>query len=206
MQDDTAALDDRDCARTRREVLLAVIDPTNSSFASYFEGVKRPEVDDPAGVHRWLLDLIEDCIASKQSAIVDLGGGDTVLRSLAGELPGFAQEIERGGLSPVIFYLTGNQPEDLLPAVTLKQRGFSPCAQAIVFNETAIATGSTREQTFSHLAASPEFRDMSIVPHLMVIDVVPRHQEPLSDGKFPAWIGRRCLEAARLSVYVMCDD
>ncbi|MCB8883937.1 hypothetical protein ACELLULO517_27065 [Acidisoma cellulosilytica] len=139
-------------------VVLADIDPTNSSFASYFEGVEQPEIDDPAGVRRWLLDLIEDCIASKQSAIIDLGGGDTTLRSLAGDLPNFAGEIEKGGLSPVIFYLAGNQPEDLLPARTLIDRGFSPQAQAIVFNETAIATGLTREQTFARVAASPDYR------------------------------------------------
>jgi hypothetical protein len=142
-------------------VVLADIDPTNSSFASYFEGVEQPEVDDPAGVSRWLLDLIEDCIASQQSAIIDLGGGDTTLRSLAGDLPNFAGEIEAGGLSPVIFYLAGNQPEDLLPALTLKDRGFSPQAQAMVFNETAIATGLTREQTFARLAGSPEYRTLS---------------------------------------------
>jgi hypothetical protein len=142
-------------------VLLADIDPTNSSFASYFEGVERPEVDDPAGVSRWLLDLIEDCIASKQSAIIDLGGGDTTLRSLAADLPNFTSEIELGGLSPVIFYLAGNQPEDLLPALTLQERGFSPRAQAIVFNETAIPTGLTREQTFARLTASPEYLQLN---------------------------------------------
>ena len=67
--------------------ILADIDPSNASFSRYFDDVARPETDYPAGVARWLQQLIEHCVSEHQLAIVDLGGGDTTLRPLATEMP-----------------------------------------------------------------------------------------------------------------------
>ena len=58
--------------------------------------------------------------------LIDLGGGNTTLRSLAAEMPRLATHIEAAGMAPAIFHLTGPQPEDLLPALTLAARGFTP--------------------------------------------------------------------------------
>ena len=126
--------------------ILADVDPSNATFSAYFADVARPDTDNPAGVGAWLQELIEYCIAERQSALIDLGGGDTTLRSLAAEMPGLAAHIEAAGMAPVIFHLTGRQPEDLLPALTVAARGFTPKAQALVFNEYAIKPGSTRER------------------------------------------------------------
>ena len=115
-----------------RPFLMADIDPTNASFASYFEGVSRPDTDDPAGVNRWLQAFIEYAVKHQTTAMIDLGGGDTTLRTLATEMPGFAQQIEEAGLVPVNFYLVGAQPDDLAPIATLAERGFSPRARAVV--------------------------------------------------------------------------
>jgi hypothetical protein len=110
-------------------------------------------IHSPAGVAAWLQELIEYCINERQSALIDLGGGDTTLRSLAAEMPGLATHIEAAGMAPVMFHLTGPQPEDLLPALTLAARGFTPMAQALVFNEYAIEPGSNRERAFARLIA-----------------------------------------------------
>ena len=128
--------------------LMADIDPTNASFASYFEGVSRPDTDDPAGVNRWLQAFIEYAVKHQTTAMIDLGGGDTTLRTLATEMPGFAQQIEEAGLVPVNFYLAGTQPDDLVPIATLVERGFSPRARAVVLNESAAEVGLSRQQAF----------------------------------------------------------
>ncbi len=131
-----------------RPFLMADIDPTNASFASYFEGVSRPDTDDPAGVNRWLQAFIEYAVKHQTTAMIDLGGGDTTLRTLATEMPGFSQQIEEAGLVPVNFYLAGAQPDDLAPIATLAERGFSPRARAVVLNESTAEVGLSRQQAF----------------------------------------------------------
>jgi hypothetical protein len=118
--------------------ILADIDPSNASCSRYFDDVARPPTDHPAGVARWLQQLIEHCITERQSAIVDLGGGDTTLRTLATEMP-------------------GTQPEDLTPAITLSTRGFATKAQALVLNEVAIDAGVTRSEAFGRLTKLEPF-------------------------------------------------
>jgi len=142
-------------ARQGSTPILADIDPSNASFSRYFENVARPDNDNPAGVARWLQDLIEHCIAAKQSAIIDLGGGDTTLRTLATEMPGLSAQIEGAGIVPVMLYMLGTQPEDLTPALTLTERGFTTTAQALVFNEVAIDAGITRSLAFGRILNSP---------------------------------------------------
>jgi hypothetical protein len=137
--------------------ILADIDPSNASFSRYFDDVARPPTDHPAGVARWLQQLIEHCITERQSAIVDLGGGDTTLRTLATEMPGLSAQIEAAGLAPVMLYMLGTQPEDLTPAITLSTRGFATKAQALVLNEVAIDAGVTRSEAFGRLTKLEPF-------------------------------------------------
>ncbi|MDD2794635.1 hypothetical protein [Acidocella sp.] len=141
--------------------ILADIDPSNASFSRYFEDVARPETDNPAGVARWLQQLIEHCVSERQSAIVDLGGGDTTLRTLATEMPGLAAAMEAAGVAPVMLYLLGTQAEDLTPALTLSARGFAPKAQALVLNEVAIDAGTTRTDAFGRLTGLPGFIELA---------------------------------------------
>jgi hypothetical protein len=141
--------------------ILADIDPSNASFSRYFDGVARPETDNPVGVARWLQQLIEHCATERQSAIVDLGGGDTTLRTLATEMPGLATAMQEAGLAPVILYLLGTQPEDLTPALTLSARGFSPPAQALVLNEVAMDAGTTRAEAFGRITSLPGFASLA---------------------------------------------
>jgi len=76
-------------------------------------------------------------------------------------MPGLAAYIEAAGMAPVMFHLTGPQPEDLLPAFTLAARGFTPTAQALVLNEYGIEPGSTRERAFARLTASSAYGSLA---------------------------------------------
>jgi hypothetical protein len=146
-----------------RGVVLADIDPTHAALSLYFEDVARPESDDPAGVRDWLLELLEFAASEKQSVVVDLGGGDTTLRTIVSEIPGICEALTEAGVAPVMFYVVGREPEDLTPALTLSSRGFAPKAQAVVMNEYARPAGSTRSKAFARLLASSAYAEVSQV-------------------------------------------
>jgi hypothetical protein len=193
--------------------ILADVDPSNAAFSRYFADVARPDTDTPAGVVTWLQDLIEHCIIEKQSAIIDLGGGDTTLRSLATEMPGLAAHIEASGLSPVMFHLIGAQPEDLEPATTLTVRGFTPKAQALVFNEFSIDPGLTRDRAFSRIIRSPSYGALAKanlllwMPRLASADAVESRQctyLAARDGAVDPPLG--VFEAARVRAWLNIMD
>jgi hypothetical protein len=169
-------------------VILADIDPSNASYSLYFDEVARPDTDNPAGVARWLQQLIEHCVTERQSAIVDLGGGDTTLRTLATEMPGLASHIEAAGLAPVMLYMLGTQAEDLAPALTLSARGFAPKAQALVLNEVAVDAGTTRAEAFGRLTTLPGFLDLAKtgvrvwMPRLFAAEAVEARKCRFFDG------------------------
>jgi hypothetical protein len=152
--------------------LMADIDPTNASFAAYFEGVSRSRHDDPLRVRDWLQRFIEHAVAHDLSALIDLGGGDTTLRSIAAEMPEFDSMIEEAGLAVVMFYLVGPHPEDLTPIVTLAERGFAPRARAIVLNEGTAPIGRSREEAFARITGTALFR------------------KSIEDGAIPVWMPR----------------
>jgi hypothetical protein len=141
--------------------VLADIDPSNAMLSAYAENVARPDTDDPAGVRAWLLDLLRYAAAEKQSVLVDLGGGDTTLRTLMGEVPGLVAALEGEGLATVMFYPVGCDPEDLTPALTLAARGFTATAQAIVLNEGVAPLGLSRQVSFARLMGSAGYAEMA---------------------------------------------
>ena len=138
---------------------MADIDPTNPTFSTYFNGVSRPDTANQAALRDWLQEFMEFAIAGQHTAIIDLGGGDTILRTIAGEMPGFDAMIEEAGQSMVMFYLLGPHPEDLTPAATLAALGFKPRARAFVLNEGVAPTGQAREQAFARVLSANVYRD-----------------------------------------------
>jgi hypothetical protein len=161
-----------------RAFLMADIDPTNASFSSYFPNVSRPAGFDPVAVRAWLLRFIDYAIGQKHTAIIDLGGGDTALRSLLSEMPTIFAEIDAAGLAPVAFYMSGPQPDDLAPIVTLSSHGFAPEARAIVFNEGIAEPGPPRLQSFGDVRNHPVVR------------------EAITDGTLLLWMPRLFAAAA----------
>ncbi|MGE4341216.1 MAG: hypothetical protein AB7E55_35505, partial [Pigmentiphaga sp.] len=161
----------------------------------------------------WLQQLIEHCITHQQSAIVDLGGGDTTLRTLAGEMPDLTAYIEGAGLVPVMLYLLGTQPEDLAPAVTLSTRGFATKAQALVFNEFAIDPGLTRSEAFDRITSVEGFLKLAKssvtiwMPQLFAAEAIESRQcgfFEARDGKVVPPLG--VFDAARVRAWLNIMD
>jgi len=193
--------------------ILADIDPSNASFSRYFDDVARPETDNPVGVARWLQQLIEHCVTEHESAIVDLGGGDTTLRTLATEMPELAVAMEATGAAPVMLYLLGTQAEDLTPALTLSARGFAPQAQALVLNEVAVDAGATRADAFGRLTSLPGFIELAKtsvpvwMPRLHAAEAIEVRQcryFDARDGRVTPALGM--FDAARLRAWLEAMD
>lgn len=138
-----------------RPFLMADIDPTNASFSSYFPDVSRPSGYDPAEVRSWLQRFIGYAVENKVTALVDLGGGDTALRSLLAEMPSLLADVEAAGVAVVTYYMCGPQPDDLAPLLTLASHGFIPKTRALIFNEGVSDAGLPRQQAFGEILQHP---------------------------------------------------
>lgn len=145
--------------RAGHDPLMADIDPTNATFSAYFDGVARPDTFNQTAVRDWLSEFMEFAIAQRQTAVIDLGGGDTVLQTIAREMPGFDAMIEDAGLALVMFYLAGPHPEDLTPVATLSALGFHPRARAIVLNEGVAPIGQPRDVAFARVLSANIYRE-----------------------------------------------
>jgi hypothetical protein len=138
-----------------RPFLMADIDPTNASFSSYFPDVSRPSGHDPVEVRSWVQRFIGYAVENKITALIDLGGGDTALRSLLSEMPSLLADVEAAGLAVVTYYMCGPQPDDLAPLVTLDSHGFAPKSRALIFNEGVADAGIPRQQAFAEILSHP---------------------------------------------------
>jgi hypothetical protein len=161
-----------------RPFLMADIDPTNASFSSYFPDVSRPSGHDPVEVRSWVQRFIGYAVENKTTALIDLGGGDTALRSLLSEMPSLLAEVEAAGLAVVAYYMCGPQPDDLAPLVTLASHGFAPKSRALIFNEGVSDAGLPRLQAFAEIQA-----------HLVV-------QDKVKAGALVLWMPRLFAAAA----------
>ena len=177
----------------QRSLLMGDLDPTNASFSTYFQGVHRPaDADSPAIMLKWLEQFVSHAIRHRQTAVVDLGGGDTTLRRLVDELPELAQMAVEEGSALVMFYHVGPQVDDLSPMATMEERGFQPEATAIVMNEAGVDPGLTREQAFARIHKHRVFREALgrgavpvWMPRLLVADAIEArrlHFLPTRDG------------------------
>jgi Zeta toxin len=151
-----------------RSLIMADMDPTNDTFAAYVADVARlSDPSDPAMALRWLNKLLQHALEKKSSLLVDLGGGDTVLRRLVAQTPDLVPMIEAGGAALVAFYTLGPQEEDLSPLAVMTGLGFRPTGTAIILNEAMAELGQTREAAFGRILRH------SIFHHAVVNGAVP---------------------------------
>ena len=142
-----------------RPVVIADVDRTNATLASYFDDVQRPPDGDESTVSAWLEKLLTFVMTKKVSAYIDLGGGDTTLRRLVAEVNDLVETLQNAGVAVVAAYLLGPQTDDLSPLATLEAAGFQPAATALVLNEGLIDPSQTREDAFARVVRHSAFRN-----------------------------------------------
>ena len=138
--------------------LAAALDPQNRSLASFIEGVGQPPTNDAAAVARWLEDLLRAMMAQQQSALLDLGGGDTSLGRLLADVPDLVDVMEGAGVAAVAAYTLGPRVDDLASLSSFEARGFQPRATAIVLNEGLADPTTPREEAFGRVLRHSAYR------------------------------------------------
>lgn len=139
-------------------LLLADMDPTNSTFSQYIDNVARPlEASDPALSLKWLDKLLQHALQQELSLLVDLGGGDTTLRRLVAQLPDLVEMFKAQGFAIILFYTIGPQEEDLSPLATMERLGFKPTATAVVLNEAMAELGDPPLNAFARILRHSAF-------------------------------------------------
>lgn len=180
-------------------VVCIDIDRTNATLSSYIEGVQRlPTVDDAGGL-QWLQRGLDAIARSGASALVDLGGGDTILMKLVEEVPSLAGMLGEAGLEVVPAYLLGPQPDDLSPLATFAELGFAPRATVLVLNEGLLGPGVPADTGFDALRRHSVFRKAEAAgaaivrfPRLAPAAEIERrrvHFAQARDGQGPAPLG-----------------
>jgi hypothetical protein len=139
--------------------LMADMDPTNDTFSKYIDGVARPDdAGEPALAVKFLERLLQHALEQKMSLAVDMGGGDTTLRSFFKQLPDLVALFESAGFAVVLVFTVGPQEEDLSPLATMAALGFHGTVTAIVLNEGLVEVGETRLTAFDRTMRHSAFK------------------------------------------------
>src|SRR5215472_2059243 len=125
-----------------RQIIVADADRTNQTLAAFFgELVLSPPSAADEDMRPWLDGLLEKAISERQSLIVDLSGGDQLLKHAAIEL-GLAEFLERNGVTPVVLHFVGADSDDLAYLRETECNGLlAPKKTAIVFNAGVVPAG-----------------------------------------------------------------
>ena len=159
------------------EAVYAAADPVNRSLKAFLSPVAEPPSDDPGEVAVWLQGLAA-YVMKGNSALVDLGGGDTSLSRLLRIWPSMAEDMERSDSAPIAIHLIGPDEHDLVPLAAMEgEEGerFTPKATALMFNEA--------------LGSRPEFA--RVLQHSVVRKAIAR-------GAVPIWFPKLSPAAIRL--------
>lgn len=131
-----------------RAVTVADGDRTNQTLAAFFDGVRSPPSAEDADMRPWLDGLLEKHIEARRSLVVDLGGGDQLLKGAALELD-LAAFLPTAGLVPVGLHFLGADKDDVAYLADVERDGlFAPAHTAIVFNEGVVPAGVSVEDAW----------------------------------------------------------
>lgn len=146
-----------------RTAIIADGDRTNRALPLFFDDVQAPPSADDHIVRRWLEAIIEQMIAGGFPVVVDLGGGDMVLKQLAVELD-LQALLEQQGVLPVILHMVGPEVESLGYLASVEAAGpqdaplFAPERTALILNEGLVPEGLDPAELFEPIREHKVFR------------------------------------------------
>ncbi len=138
--------------------IAAALDPQNRSLATFVNDVAQPDTNDPVGVARWAEELLSFVIAEKQSALLDMGGGDLSMGKLLEDVPDLVGSLEEAGVHPVALYTLSPRVDDLGVLAGYEAQGFRPKATALILNAGLADPTMPREEAFGRVLRHSAFR------------------------------------------------
>jgi len=141
-----------------RDVVIADADRTNATLSAFFDSVVTPPSADEADMRDWFAAFVERQIADRFNALIDLGGGDLILKQLAREI-GLTAFLESHAIRPVAVHLLGPDRDDLAYLHDVEQDGiFAPEATILVLNEALVPRNRSEKVAFqSTILEHPAF-------------------------------------------------
>jgi hypothetical protein len=140
-----------------RSVVIADADRTNATLGAYFANVLTPPSADDADMRDWSIALCERQIAERFTLLLDLGGGDLILKQLTREID-LVRFLEAHDVQPVAIYLIGPDRDDLAFLRDLEEGGlFAPRATILVLNEGLVPSGRSVQTAFQPILEHPIF-------------------------------------------------
>ncbi|ATR19261.1 hypothetical protein CTJ15_02540 (plasmid) [Roseomonas sp. FDAARGOS_362] len=138
--------------------IAAALDPQNRSLATFVNDVAQPDTNDPTGVARWAEELLGFVMTEKQSALLDMGGGDLSMGKLLEDVPDLAGSLEEAGVHPVAIYTLSPRVDDLSVLAGYEAQGFQPKATALILNAGLADPTMPREDAFARVLRHSAFR------------------------------------------------
>ena len=121
-----------------REIVVADADRTNPTLAANLKGVLTPPSADDREMQEWFKALCEQQIAQRFNLLIDLGGGDLLLKQLARRI-GLVPFLEANGIDMVAVHLIGPERDDLAYLRDLETDGLvAPEATILALNESLV--------------------------------------------------------------------
>lgn len=132
-----------------RHPLPADGDRTNQTLARFFPRAVSPPSADEADVRDWIAGLVEGLLLHRHDAVLDLGGGDLVLKSIAREMDLLAW-LAGLGVDVVPVHVLGPSLDDVAYLQSVEDGGLLASPSTIlVLNEGTVPVGRTPHAAFS---------------------------------------------------------
>jgi hypothetical protein len=176
-----------------RELIIADGDRTNQTLGAFFPNVESPPSAADDTMRPWLDGLIERAINQRKSLLLDLGGGDLLLKQTALELdlPG---ELAQHGVTPVVLHFIGADTDDLAYLRVTERKGlFAPEHTAVIFNVGVVPAGVSPEAALEKHTRDPALMGalerggshLIVMPRLVCMTVVDDARLRFSEAVYP---------------------
>lgn len=174
----------------RLNVVIADADRTNPTLSTYYKDAVRPRDASDEATRDWLFRLLSDTARHKYTTILDIGGGDPLLKKATKQL-NLAGFCARWNIQLVLVHVVGSDLDDLAYVRDLDYL-LSPPATILLLNAGLVADGRDVQAAFE-----------PILTHEVVAKLIKRGAKPVLMPKLDV---AHEVEARRLSFLAAMSD
>jgi hypothetical protein len=116
---------------------------------------------------RWLHDLLQHLMETKETGLIDTGSGDTATTRLFHAAPGLVDTLETAGVHPVAMHFLSPRETELATLDVMEKAGFQLKATALLLNEGCVDSSMDTVDAFATVRRHSMFRravDRGAVP------------------------------------------